>query len=82
MDFVSYRLCYVDFANYYKSTEFCSDHYPFFRPDDDRWKNSVRHNLSINPYFKKGEKARSGAGHLWTISEESRALRPSFMDMV
>lgn len=54
-----------------------SDHYPFFKPDDDRWKNSVRHNLSINPYFKKGDKARSGAGHLWTISEESRALRPA-----
>ncbi|ODN06448.1 Forkhead box protein J2, partial [Orchesella cincta] len=56
-----------------------SDRYPFFKPDDDRWKNSVRHNLSINPYFKKGEKARSGAGHLWTISEKSKGLRPSSM---
>ncbi|XP_035706376.1 uncharacterized protein LOC118435120 isoform X1 [Folsomia candida] len=57
--------------------QWISDHFPYFQPDDDRWKNSVRHNLSINPYFSKGEKARSGAGHLWTISEESRALRPA-----
>ncbi len=56
---------------------YCRERFPYYRQDDDRWKNSVRHNLSINPYFKKGEKARSGAGHLWTISEESRALRPS-----
>lgn len=28
----------------------------------------MRHNLSINPHFRKGNKAPQGAGHLWIIS--------------
>ncbi|KAG8285406.1 hypothetical protein J6590_080902 [Homalodisca vitripennis] len=44
--------------------------YPYYNPSDDRWKNSVRHNLSINPHFRKGLKSRHGAGHLWTLSNE------------
>ncbi|KAG8224809.1 hypothetical protein J437_LFUL002255 [Ladona fulva] len=47
-----------------------SKHFPFYKANDDRWKNSVRHNLSINPHFKKGCKARHGAGHLWTIATQ------------
>ncbi|XP_046395156.1 uncharacterized protein LOC124162612 [Ischnura elegans] len=47
-----------------------SEHFPFYKANDDRWKNSVRHNLSINPHFKKGSKARHGAGHLWTIATQ------------
>lgn len=45
------------------------DHFPFYKQNDDRWKNSVRHNLSINPHFRKGGKAIQGAGHLWTIAQ-------------
>ncbi|XP_031628435.1 uncharacterized protein LOC116344149 isoform X2 [Contarinia nasturtii] len=45
-----------------------SDRFPFYKSNDDRWKNSVRHNLSINPHFRKGNKAPQGAGHLWIIS--------------
>lgn len=45
-----------------------SDRFPYYKSNDDRWKNSVRHNLSINPHFRKGSKAAQGAGHLWTIS--------------
>ncbi|XP_055603444.1 uncharacterized protein LOC129751763 isoform X2 [Uranotaenia lowii] len=48
--------------------QWISDHFPFYKSNDDRWKNSVRHNLSINPHFRKGNKAPQGAGHLWTIS--------------
>lgn len=44
------------------------DRFPFYKSNDDRWKNSVRHNLSINPHFRKGNKAPQGAGHLWVIS--------------
>ncbi|KAJ6638207.1 Forkhead transcription factor HCM1 [Pseudolycoriella hygida] len=44
------------------------DRFPYYKSNDDRWKNSVRHNLSINPHFRKGSKAAQGAGHLWTIS--------------
>ncbi|XP_055913263.1 uncharacterized protein LOC129946909 [Eupeodes corollae] len=48
--------------------QWISDRFPFYKSNDDRWKNSVRHNLSINPHFRKGVKAPQGAGHLWTIS--------------
>lgn len=47
-----------------------SEHFPFYKQNDDRWKNSVRHNLSINPHFRKGGKAIHGAGHLWTIAQK------------
>ncbi|KAL1492249.1 hypothetical protein ABEB36_012727 [Hypothenemus hampei] len=50
-----------------------SNHFPFYKANDDRWKNSVRHNLSINPHFRKGGKAIHGAGHLWTIAQRDEA---------
>lgn len=50
------------------NTFFYSDRFKYYKSNDDRWKNSVRHNLSINPHFRKGSKASQGAGHLWTIS--------------
>jgi hypothetical protein len=37
----------------------------------------VRHNLSINPHFRKGNKAKAGAGHLWKIS--SRESEANFL---
>ncbi|KAK6637366.1 hypothetical protein RUM44_007782 [Polyplax serrata] len=46
-----------------------SETFPYYKSWDDRWKNSVRHNLSINPYFRKGTKARQGSGHLWTVNK-------------
>ncbi|KAK4008485.1 hypothetical protein OUZ56_013624 [Daphnia magna] len=49
-----------------------SERFPYFKANDDRWKNSVRHNLSISPHFRKSVKARTGTGHLWTL-----ALPPS-----
>lgn len=52
----------------FSSLFICSDRFPYYKSNDDRWKNSVRHNLSINPHFRKGSKAAQGAGHLWTIS--------------
>lgn len=48
--------------------QWISDRFKYYKSNDDRWKNSVRHNLSINPHFRKGSKATQGAGHLWTIS--------------
>ena len=50
---------------------FCpySDHFPYFKAEDDRWKNSVRHNLSMNPHFRKGDKSKHGAGHLWVLAD-------------
>ncbi len=46
-----------------------SDRYPYFKAEDDRWKNSVRHNLSMNPHFRKGDKSKHGAGHLWVMAD-------------
>ncbi|EGI57199.1 Forkhead transcription factor HCM1 [Acromyrmex echinatior] len=48
--------------------QWISEHFPYYKSNDDRWKNSVRHNLSINPHFRKGSKATHGAGHLWAIA--------------
>ncbi|XP_050296373.1 forkhead box protein I1c-like [Anthonomus grandis grandis] len=50
-----------------------SNHFPFYKSNDDRWKNSVRHNLSINPHFRKGGKPVHGAGHLWTIAQRDES---------
>ena len=52
------------------------EHFPYYKSNDDRWKNSVRHNLSINPHFRKGSKAPHGAGHLWAIANRSGDPRP------
>ncbi|XP_037079372.1 forkhead box protein J1-like [Pollicipes pollicipes] len=44
------------------------EHFPFYRAAPVGWKNSVRHNLSLNKCFKKIEKAPSvGKGSLWTV---------------
>ncbi|XP_044593641.1 bromodomain-containing protein DDB_G0270170-like [Cotesia glomerata] len=55
--------------------QWISEHFPYYKSNDDRWKNSVRHNLSINPHFRKGSKAPHGAGHLWTIANRNE-MRP------
>ncbi|XP_031830307.2 uncharacterized protein LOC116426018 [Nomia melanderi] len=56
--------------------QWISEHFPYYKSNDDRWKNSVRHNLSINPHFRKGSKAPHGAGHLWAIANRSIDSKP------
>lgn len=51
-------------------TFYYREHFPYYKANDDRWKNSVRHNLSISPHFRKGRKAPHGAGHLWTTANK------------
>lgn len=55
---------------------FDSDRFPFYKANDERWKNSVRHNLSINPHFRKGARASQGAGHLWSLAANAIDLLP------
>merc|ERR1719411_2016373 len=46
--------------------------YPFYSASDEKWKNSIRHNLSLYPEFVKGEKTQDGAGHLWYLDQAFR----------
>lgn len=48
---------------------FLQERFPFFRGSYTGWKNSVRHNLSLNECFIKLPKGlgRPGKGHYWTI---------------
>jgi len=46
--------------------------YPYYSASDEKWKNSIRHNLSLYPEFVKGEKTTDGAGHLWYLDQDFR----------
>ncbi|XP_074116160.1 uncharacterized protein LOC141538506 isoform X2 [Cotesia typhae] len=49
------------------------DHFPYFRNAPTGWKNSVRHNLSLNKCFRKVEKAPNlGKGSLWMVDDQYR----------
>ncbi|CRK99696.1 CLUMA_CG012969, isoform A [Clunio marinus] len=56
-------------------------HFPYFKTAPTGWKNSVRHNLSLNKCFQKVEKAASpnvvplqnlGKGSLWMVEPQYR----------
>lgn len=47
--------------------QFILDHYPYYRNRGSGWRNSVRHNLSLNECFQKDIRAPNGKGHYWCI---------------
>merc|ERR1712012_202978 len=51
--------------------QWITDNYPYYKAEDDRWKNSVRHNLSMNPNFRKGGRAKQGTGHVWVLADQN-----------
>ncbi|XP_043079896.1 forkhead box protein F2a isoform X1 [Puntigrus tetrazona] len=56
--------------------QFLQARFPFFRGSYQGWKNSVRHNLSLNECFIKLPKGlgRPGKGHYWTIDPGSEFM--------
>ncbi|XP_027033301.1 forkhead box protein N2b isoform X3 [Tachysurus fulvidraco] len=55
------------------------EHFPYFSSAPTGWKNSVRHNLSLNKCFRKVERGlgkANGKGSLWCVHPE---FRPTLM---
>ncbi|KAJ8365381.1 hypothetical protein SKAU_G00142120 [Synaphobranchus kaupii] len=51
------------------------EHFPYFSSAPTGWKNSVRHNLSLNKCFRKVDKSLgkvSGKGSLWCVDPKYR----------
>ncbi|XP_077056973.1 forkhead box protein N2b [Siphateles boraxobius] len=52
-------------------------HFPYFSSAPTGWKNSVRHNLSLNKCFRKVERSigkTNGKGSLWCVHPEFRPM--------
>ncbi|CAF3145170.1 unnamed protein product [Rotaria sp. Silwood2] len=47
------------------------DSYPYFRAAPPKWKNSIRHNLSLNKCFKRLQRSTNdpGKGSYWAVDE-------------
>ncbi|XP_045215524.2 uncharacterized protein LOC123565799 [Mercenaria mercenaria] len=43
------------------------DNYSYFRTRGPGWRNSIRHNLSLNDCFIKAGRSANGKGHFWAI---------------
>lgn len=51
-----------------------SDTFKFYSQGDLGWQNLIRHNLSLNKAFVKGEKSKDGKGHFWVVHKESTGI--------
>jgi hypothetical protein len=52
--------------------EFIIENFPYYKTARDGWKNSIRHNLSLNKCFRKIENPTSGSkkGCLWALNPD------------
>ena len=47
--------------------QWIEDSFPYYKENKSSWRNSIRHNLSVNECFVKGKRARNGRGFFWSI---------------
>ena len=47
--------------------QYVLDNFPYFRHRGQGWRNSIRHNLSLNDFFLKAGRAANGKGHYWAV---------------
>ncbi|XP_070543595.1 forkhead box protein I1-ema-like [Ptychodera flava] len=47
--------------------QYILDNYAYFRTRGPGWRNSIRHNLSLNDCFIKAGRSANGKGHFWAI---------------
>ncbi|OXA64374.1 Forkhead box protein B1 [Folsomia candida] len=49
--------------------QYILDNFPYFRARGPGWRNSIRHNLSLNDCFIKSGRSANGKGHFWRIHD-------------
>jgi hypothetical protein len=47
--------------------QWITDNYPYYKHTNNSWRNSIRHNLSVNECFVKGKRVKNGRGFYWSI---------------
>ena len=47
--------------------QYLLDNFAYFRHRGPGWRNSIRHNLSLNDCFIKAGRASNGKGHFWAV---------------
>ncbi|KAL3865916.1 hypothetical protein ACJMK2_043263 [Sinanodonta woodiana] len=47
--------------------QYVMDNFPYYNNQDKAWRNSIRHNLSLNECFVKCGRADNGKGNFWSI---------------
>ncbi|CAD5115101.1 unnamed protein product [Dimorphilus gyrociliatus] len=61
LDAPEQKLILYDIYNYIQTK------YEYYNNEEKGWRNSIRHNLSINTCFVKQNKHRTGKGHYWAL---------------